>query len=191
MSKIQYPILPILFVLMTLLSGALYFGRWMPPAGTTKIAVVNSARIKNESEPFVFAKKDAERFGQEIGDWLDKRKEKLQTLATLVKDNTISTKKRAIYKSQYEQEYSKIGEELRSRKEMLQKRFDKLSTMLTETVMEVTRQLASKHGLSMVLNTQVGETMTVYCASKSVDLTDEAIDMLNKKLRNISELLPN
>jgi Skp family chaperone for outer membrane proteins len=154
-----------------------------------KVAVVNGARIKRESDPFLFARKDAERVEQEIGAWLDKRKENLQRLAQLVNDNAISPKKRAEYKSQYEKEYSSIGDELTTRKEKLQKKFDKLNVILTEAVMEGTQQLAQKYGLNMVLNTQVGETMTVYCADKSVDLTDEAIDWLNKKLHNVEDLL--
>ncbi|MDR1208544.1 MAG: OmpH family outer membrane protein [Holosporales bacterium] len=154
-----------------------------------RVAVVNGARIKQESEPFLFARKDAARVEQEIGEWLDKRKENLQRLAQLVNDNTISPKKRAEYKSQYEQEYSSIGADLSARKEKLQQKFDKLNVILTEAVMEVTQQLAKKYGLNMVLNTQVGETMTVYCADESIDLTDEAIDWLNKKLHNVDELL--
>ncbi|MDR0631076.1 MAG: OmpH family outer membrane protein [Holosporales bacterium] len=154
-----------------------------------KVAVVNGARLKQDAEPFLFAQKDAERIEQEIGAWLDKKRENLQRLAQLVSNNAIPPKKRAEYKSQYEQEYANIDAELRTQKEALQRKIYKLNVILNEAVMEVTQQLAKKYGLNMVLNTQVGEIMTVYCADKSADLTDEAIDWLNKKLRNIEELV--
>ncbi|MDR1908047.1 MAG: OmpH family outer membrane protein [Holosporales bacterium] len=172
--------------------GAFFLGRVYYPKDVLalpKIAVVDGLRLKNEATPFAevvrIIQRDTEQIEKNMDTKFAKKREELKKTTKLLSDKTIPPKKRAEYKAQYEQESAKIKEELQKQTDVLRNKVKMLEQMLNDAMVEITKDLAKKYNLNIVLNTSVANIMTVYYADKSLDLTDEAVDMLNKRLQKL------
>jgi Skp family chaperone for outer membrane proteins len=109
----------------------------------------------------------------------------LQNILKQSKDVKKSAKERLEYKKQFDKEFAILEPQVQKEKELLRNRDAILKQRLNEAVIKVTKELAKKYRLDIILNANVFETMTVFYSSPRIDLTDEAIALLDKKVDGI------
>lgn len=150
-----------------------------------KIAIVDGARIKKESKPFLYVVETEKNKLEEIYNQMRARYEGIRKLLELSKNSRIPIKDRAKYKTQFEAEAEKLEKEVQEKKDKLRQKFSVLTKTLEDSVIQVTSDLAKKYHLYIIFNTNVFDTITIFYATPDIDLTDEAIKLLNKRLKNI------
>lgn len=150
-----------------------------------KIAIVDGARIKKESKPFLYVVETERNKLEEIYNQMRTRYESIRKLLELSKSSKIPMKDRAKYKAQFEAEAAKLEQEVQAKKDNLRQKFAILTKTLEDSVIQTTSDLAKKYNLSIIFNTNVFDTITIFYATPNIDLTDEAIKLLNQRLKNI------
>lgn len=157
--------------------------RVVPPV---RVGVVDGARLK-EAEPYRAITLFLEKGLVDLNDSFKQKRQELEDLERKKRDPKIPTKKRAEYRKQFENKLNQFDTEGRERRDQLRMRIDELRTTVEETHMEIIRELAKRYHLNLILNTNtylLGYVM-VFHADETLDLTDEVIELLNKRLKNM------
>lgn len=156
-----------------------------------KIAIVDGTRLKKEAQPFLDVMAIVKEETEEINHEINKKRGSLKKISKLSKDPKIHVKRRAEYRKQFEHEFALIELDVQKKKDVLRRQILLLEKTVSDVVMDVIQGLAKKYHLNLILNTKVMDIMTVFYASHTIDLTDEVIKLLNKKLKNISLIRMN
>lgn len=158
--------------------------RTVPPV---RVGVVDGARLK-EAEPYQAITRFLEEGLAVLNDSFKQKRQELEDLEKKKRDPKIPAKKRAEYRKQFEEKLNQFDTEGRARRDQLRMQIDHLRTTVEETHMEIIRELSKKYHLNLILNTNtylLGYVM-VFHADETLDLTDEVIALLNKKLKNMN-----
>lgn len=158
--------------------------RVVPPV---RVGVVDGARLR-EAEPYLALTQFYEESLVELRRRFTQKRQELENLERKKRDPKIPTKKRAEYRKEFESELSQFDSEVRKEQDHLRGRVDGLRATIEEAHMGVIRELAKRYHLNLILNTNtylLGYVM-VFHADETLDLTDEVIQLLNKKLKNMS-----
>jgi Skp family chaperone for outer membrane proteins len=111
--------------------------------------------------------------------------QKLQDISKKSKDPKIPPKTRQEYKKQFEREFSILEPQVQKKREQLRIKDALLKRRVHEAVLKAADDLAKKYKLDVLLNANVFDALTVFYASKKIDLTDEAIALLDKHIDEI------
>ena len=150
-----------------------------------KLAIVDGARIKNESKAFQKVV-ELERSGfDKINSEVKEKYKYLQNLLKKSKDIKNSSDQRLKYKKQFDHEFSILEPKIQKRKDEIRKRDAIWKQRLNEAVLKITNNLAKKYKLNVILNANVFDTMTVFYASKDIDITNEVIELIDDDLKDI------
>lgn len=182
-------------ILGILLVGVLGTFWWNRPVhakktSSVRIAIVDGARIKNESKAFLkvmdLEKQTLEALNKQI-------REKYQVLQAKLKKSknpNIPAKERAKYKKQFDEEFAIWEPKMQKEKAAWRRRQVVLTDRFNEAVIQVTRELAKKHNVDLLLNATVllgVDIMTVFYVSPKIDLTNEAIALLDQQIDEITK----
>lgn len=155
------------------------------PVRELKIAIVDGARIKQECEPFLRVAEAEKRELDKIYQAMQGKHKEVRRLLTLSKDSKVPIKKRAEYKKQSEAIALQYENEVQKRKDFLRVQFTYLNRTLENAVLQTTSELAKKYKLYIIFNTNVFDTMTIFYAAPEIDLTNEAIRVINQRMRHL------
>ncbi|MDR0633233.1 MAG: OmpH family outer membrane protein [Holosporales bacterium] len=150
-----------------------------------KLAIVDGSRIKKESQAFLKVLDLEKKAFEDVNEKIRAEYKNLQDILKQSKDLKNSAKARLEYKKQFDQEFAILEPQVQIEKEQLRKRDIVLKQRLNDAVLKVTKDLAKKYKLDIILNANVFETMTVFFSSPRIDLTNEAIALLDKKIKDI------
>ncbi|MDR2464298.1 MAG: OmpH family outer membrane protein [Holosporales bacterium] len=158
-----------------------------------KIAVVDGVRLKTEAQPFLdvvtIVRAETEQLENELNKQREQRNELWEKTERSLKDKKVSEDIRLVLRKQLDQKTIEMDADFRARKDAFRKKCASLEQLLNESVFEVINELAKKYKLTLILNTKIVDMMTVFYAAPSIDLTDEVISSLNKKLKNINDIV--
>jgi Skp family chaperone for outer membrane proteins len=156
-----------------------------------KIAVVDGVRLKTEAQPFLnvvsIVKEKTELLEKELSRQHEERSKLFKQTELLLKDKTISAEKRIALRKQLDQKTAEMETEFRIQKDAFRQKCALLEQLLNNSVFEVINDIAKKYKLTLVLNTKIVDIMTVFYTDPSIDLTEEVISALNKKLKDIDK----
>lgn len=171
------------FVLLWVLSAPKLFVN--KDVRASRIAIVDGSRIKTESKPFRYLAQCEKDELDNIYNLMQGRHKKVRELLAKSKDLKVPLKERVASKKESERLALVYENEVQRRKEFLRTQFAALSRTLEDTVIAATRDLARKYGLYVIFNTNVCDTLTVFYAKPNIDLTEEVIRMVDKRLAHI------
>ena len=97
--------------------------------------------------------------------------------------NSAKAKKR---KAEFDIRVAELEQKMHKKRAHLLTIIDVMSKQLEDTVLAIIRELAAKRKINLVLNTIVAEKRSVFFNDDRLDLTDDVINLLNKRLANIS-----
>jgi Skp family chaperone for outer membrane proteins len=161
-------------------------------AQLSKMAVIDGVVLKREGKPFQdvenIIQRETESIEKNLSQKFAKKKEHLKQTMKLLNDKTLPAQKRAEYKASYKQEAANVERELQQQTDELRRRIDVIEQTINDTMFDISKQLAKKYKLSVILNTSVANIATVFYADRSLDLTKEAVEMLNQQLKNLDSL---
>jgi Skp family chaperone for outer membrane proteins len=148
------------------------------------IAIVDGDRLKKEALLCLKIEEIIQTETDRLQAYIQKEREELKNLSDKKKDTQIPLSKRAEYRRQYDGKLSKIVVEVNQKRQNLKQLTTQLQELANTTVTEVAQKLAKKYHLRILLNATVVETMAVLYASPAIDLTNEAIQMIDEQIPN-------
>ncbi|GHS92679.1 hypothetical protein AGMMS49949_05100 [Alphaproteobacteria bacterium] len=149
------------------------------------IAIVDGARLKTETLPCIRFQEIFQKESKALNANIQKAKESLEKLSELAKDPKLSQAKRAEYRKKFHQEFARIGPQIQKSKDELKQKMIDFQEKINLAVVDVTQSLSGKYQLRLILNAKVMDKMSVFYASPTLDITDEAIEMVNKEFEKI------
>lgn len=167
------------FIIITLLF-AFFFSKSPRNSDSysVKIGVIDGYRIQNESEVFSLAHNFAEKQQEGLNDELKDNRVRIKKLYEKVKDESIPLKERSKLKKQAEKELIELLE-IDAEKQKISSEFCRENEQfLSKTIVDVSNELAQKYNLSLVFNSN-DEMINIFYFNSSIDLTDEAIKMID------------
>ncbi|MDR0625577.1 MAG: OmpH family outer membrane protein [Holosporales bacterium] len=147
-----------------------------------KIAIVDGTRIQKESKTFLTIVELEKRLLDEANADLSEKYKKLHALFKDSKNPNHSAQERQNYKKQFNSEFAILEPQIQKKKEEKKRQIAVITARINEEVTAVTHALAKKYKLDLILNTHVFDKITVFYASPTIDLTNEAIQALDKKM---------
>lgn len=164
-------------------------GRWVggkkrtiPPV---RIAVIDGDRLK-KAEPYQALMKLLEESAAAMGNEFGAQRRSIEELDKKVRDPKLTAKKRAEYKKQLDRELSQFDAAVRKRRDQIQNQIYKLQNTIDEAQMKIIKRLAGDYHINLILNTNTAwGCVTVFYATEQLDLTEEVMALLNKKMKGL------
>lgn len=180
-----------LFLAAGALVGVGFWSFWQQSPSSvpsTRIAIVDGQRLRQELRlhPDILAKYNAE--GRNLADYVSKSRENLRKLTAQVRDPKLTRTKRAALKKQLQLETDREAKEVQKRQIEFRRKEELISEFTNETVFSVTGHIAKKHNINLILNSRANPTKPIMYAASQLDLTDEVIQEVNRRLAQISVL---
>ncbi len=155
------------------------------PSSDLAVAVIDGDRLKKDAVPFhtvnALFSKEQNRVIEEMSVFeneLSKEHEEIKS-----EKNSAKAKKR---KAEFDIRVAELEQKMHKKRAHLLTIIDVMSKQLEDTVLAIIRELAAKRKINLVLNTIVAEKRSVFFNDDRLDLTDDVINLLNKRLANIS-----
>lgn len=169
--------------LLAVSNKASYHNNTIVPA--TKIAVINSSKLKTEATCF----KGHEQLEEMLLSVISKMRNsevKAKNDYEKVKNNkTLSKLQIAKAIEKIEEDWNQISKQYKKEVEDIRKMDLKLSALLQNKLDKVIEDVSDKHKIDIVLNNQINETISVFYAAKNVDITNIVIRKLNSIIPHV------
>jgi Skp family chaperone for outer membrane proteins len=151
----------------------------------TRIAVIDSARLKSEALCFKAHSKLESMLSDVISRMHDSESKAKAAYEKTKNDKTLGKKQMSKKIEQIEEEWSKISQEHKKEVESIKKMNINLSNILQKKLNGIITNVARKCNIDAVFNTQILDTISVFYAVKSIDITDIVIGNLNRVIPNV------
>lgn len=157
----------------------------VPPA---KIALVDGARVASGIRRHPNIDLLLNNMQQNILRERSERKERLKKLSEQARNTRLPAKKRAEFRELQRREAAQTQDDFRRLVNDFQQKAEVVSEYENGVVFDVISKLSKKYNISLVLNTQIGIQRSVLYMEKTLDLTDEVIEIVNKHLAKVSKI---
>lgn len=157
----------------------------VPPA---KIALVDGARVASGIRRHPNIDLLLNNMQQNILRERSERKERLKKLSEQARNTRLPAKKRAEFRELQRKEAAQTQDDFRRLVNDFQQKAEVVSEYENGVVFDVISKLSKKYNISLVLNTQIGIQRSVLYMEKTLDLTDEVIEIVNKHLAKVSKI---
>ncbi len=152
----------------------------------TRIAVIDSARLKSEAICF----KEREKLENMLSDILTKMHnfevESKTAYEQARNDKNLTRQQREKKIEQIEHNWSKTSGQYKAEIESIKKMDFNLSNFLQEKLNKVIEIISQRYKIDVVLNAQIGNMISVFYATKGVDMTEIVINMLNETVKQVN-----
>jgi Skp family chaperone for outer membrane proteins len=155
-------------------------------AGTARIAILDSVRIKTQSLPFIKVR-------QLLEEQHAMAQKEILEQESIIREQYEGLKKGSIPNSEKQKKKQTLDKKVAELQQSVQKRQDKLTkqfSLLTENLEiklnEIIKEIVHEYGFNLVLNTTIQETHAILYAEPSLDITDEVIKRLDHKLPDLT-----
>lgn len=155
------------------------------PSGDLTVAVIDGDRLKRDAIPFhkvnTLFSKEQNRVIEEMSTFENELSKEHEDIKS--EKNSAKAKKR---KDAFDIRVAELEQRMHKKREHLLRIIDIMSKQLEDTVLSIIREIAVKRKINLVLNTIVAEKRSVFFSDDRLDLTNDVIDLLNKRLANIT-----
>jgi Skp family chaperone for outer membrane proteins len=148
------------------------------------IAVLDGERLKKDATPFMTVHQlmsaEFDKVKSEFGPF----SAQLETAFDLVRSekNPAKAQKK---KEAFDKKRVEIEQVFIKKQEYLHSIEVELTNKLQNTVFEIVDELAKKHNISIILNRMVDDKISVFYSKPHLDITDEVIREVNRRLKNV------
>ena len=155
------------------------------PSGDLTVAVIDGDRLKRDAIPFhkvnTLFSKEQNRVIEEMSTFENELSKEHEDIKS--EKNSAKAKKR---KEVFDIRVAELEQKMHKKREHLLRIIDVMSKQLEDTVLSIISEIATKRKINLVLNTIVAEKRSVFFSDDRLDLTNDVIDLLNKRLSNIA-----
>lgn len=178
------------FLVLTVL-GAIYHFTQKPAieAEAAKVSIIDSVRIKTQALPFIKVRQLLEEQHAIAQKEILEQESSIREQHEELKKSTLSTQEKQKKKQLLDKKVAELQQNVQKRQDKLTKQFSMLTENLENKLNEIIKEIVKEHGFNLVLNTTIQDTHAILYATPSLDITDEVIKRLDKKLPNLT--LPN
>ena len=150
-------------------------------AKAIRVAVVDSNLIKSQSLPFAKVRELLEKEHARIHEDILVQETQLREEHQRLKKN----KAKPEQKLEFDKKVSALEQQVQKTKEKLGKQFGLLTEKVESTLNQVIEDIVKKYGFNLVLNMTIQETRSILYHEKALDITNEVIKLLDKKLPDL------
>lgn len=152
----------------------------------TNIAIINSSRLKAEALCFKNHEKLDEMLSEVISKMHDSEISAKSEYDKTKNNKSLSKKQLAKNIEKIEENWSKISTKYKQEIQNIKTMDLNLSKMLQKKLDKVISKIAKTYKIDVIINNQIRDTISVFYASKNVDITDLIIDGLNKTISSVN-----
>jgi Skp family chaperone for outer membrane proteins len=151
----------------------------------TRIAVINSTRLKSEALCFRANDKLEAMLSDVIARMHDSESKAKAEYEKTKNDRTLEKKQMSKKIEQIEEDWNKVSQKYKKEVESIKKMDANLSNMLQEKLNDVIINIVKKYKIDIVFNTRILDTISVFYAARNIDITDIVIKSLNRVIPNV------
>ncbi len=152
----------------------------------TNIAIINSSRLKAEALCFKTHEKLDEMLSEVISKMHDSEISAKSEYDKTKNNKSLSKKQLAKNIEKIEENWSRISTKYKQEVQNIKTMDSNLSKMLQKKLDKVISKIAKTYKIDVIINNQIRDTISVFYASKNVDITDLIIDGLNKTISSVN-----
>jgi Skp family chaperone for outer membrane proteins len=149
---------------------------------TVKIAIIDSARIKNKSKPFLKVRELLESEHTKAHDEIAKQEQELRKEFEDLKRTKAEAAKMKELKEEFDKKLGALEQTVLQKREKLTKEFAKITSDLENQLKKIIQDIAQKQSIHIVLNKYIQETQAILYSSSALDITEEVIERLDKEV---------
>jgi Skp family chaperone for outer membrane proteins len=150
------------------------------------VAIIDSLRVKEKSLPFLKIRELLEEqqslMHKDIRNQEETLRKEYETIRTSLDPSSIVQKQR----QSFDKKITELREKLQQKQKILNQQFSKLTEKIEHELDQSIKELVERKGIQLVINSHVLEKQVVFFASQSLDITDEVIQSLDRKLPKLS-----
>lgn len=155
-------------------------------AGISRVAIIDSVRIKTQSLPFIKVRQLLEEQHATAQKEILEQESVIREQYEELKKNSVPNSEKQKTKQVLDKKVAELQQSVQKRQEKLTKQFSFLTENLETKLNEIIKEIAREFGFNLVLNTTIQETHAILYAEPSLDVTDEVIKRLDHKLPNLA-----
>ncbi|NBT85483.1 MAG: OmpH family outer membrane protein [Alphaproteobacteria bacterium] len=155
-------------------------------AGISRVAIIDSVRIKTQSLPFIKVRQLLEEQHATAQKEILEQESVIREQYEELKKNSVPNSEKQKTKQVLDKKVAELQQSVQKRQEKLTKQFSFLTENLETKLNEIIKEIAREFGFNLVLNTTIQETHAILYAEPSLDVTDEVIKRLDHKLPNLT-----
>lgn len=155
-------------------------------AGISRVAIIDSVRIKTQSLPFIKVRQLLEEQHATAQKEILEQESVIREQYEELKKNSVPNSEKQKTKQALDKKVAELQQSVQKRQEKLTKQFSFLTENLETKLNEIIKEIAREFGFNLVLNTTIQETHAILYAEPSLDVTDEVIKRLDHKLPNLT-----
>ncbi len=155
-------------------------------AGISRVAIIDSVRIKTQSLPFIKVRQLLEEQHATAQKEILEQESVIREQYEELKKNSDPNSEKQKTKQVLDKKVAELQQSIQKRQEKLTKQFSFLTENLETKLNEIIKEIAREFGFNLVLNTTIQETHAILYAEPSLDVTDEVIKRLDHKLPNLT-----
>jgi outer membrane protein len=174
--------------------GALLFGivvAWFFCRNTTttgqnvRIAVMDSSRIKAEAKPFIKVRELIDKEHVDAHKQILEQETLLREELRSIRTSKLGARKKQEMKQEFDKKLALLEQTVLQKKERIVRQFEQISIELESALKNIIEKIVQDKGFHVVLNKYIQETQAILYNEKTLDITDEVIERINKKIPKI------
>lgn len=155
-------------------------------AGTARVSIIDSVRIKTQSLPFIKVRQLLEEQHAVAQKEILEQESVIREQYEELKKSSIPNQEKQKKKQNLDKKIAELQQSVQKRQEKLTKQFSLLTASLESKLNEIIKEIVKEYGFNLVLNTTIQETHAILYAEPSLDITDEVIKRLDHKLPDLT-----
>lgn len=149
---------------------------------TFRIAIIDTARIKAKSVPFIKVRELVENEHTKAHDAIMQQEQELRAEYEALKNTKADGAKIKELKEAFDKKMASLEQTVQQKKEKLSKKFARISEKLETELKKIVRDIAGSQSINLVMNKYIQETQAILYAEESLDITDAVMEKLDKNV---------
>lgn len=150
-----------------------------------RIAVMDSSRIKAEAKPFIAVRELIDKEHVDAHKQILEQETVLREELREIRTSKLGARKKQEMKQDFDKKLALLEQTVLQKKEKIVRQFEQISSELESALKGIIEKIVKDKGFQVVLNKFIQETQAILYSEKSLDITDEVIEKINKKIPKI------
>ena len=155
-------------------------------AFVARVAVIDSVRIKTQSVPFIKVRQLLEEQHAKAHQEILEQERSIRQQDEELRKGTISNQEKHKKKQALDKKVTELQQSVQKKQDKLTKQFALLTERLETELNEIIAKIVKELGFNLVLNTTIQETKAILYADPALDITNEIIKRLDKKMPTVT-----
>lgn len=182
------------YLLLLILMGAALVGGYMSyqrvlsqdRQNNVKIGVVDSARIKSDSKPFIRVKEMLDEQHKKAHQEILEMQTQLRREFDELRASKLTAPQMQEKRQDFDKKVAALEQLVHHKKEKIRTQFAELYEKLEHAVKFHIEKISNKYGFTLVLNKYIQETLCVLYSELSYDITKEVIENIERELKDVT-----